>query len=415
MDNYKITRERKSTLKEMIQELVPQITEFRHELHRQPELGFQEYETARRIREQLARTKAEVLPPYLETDTVALLYGEGKASEGSEGTERQTHGRNITLRADIDALALTDRCGKPWQSDNSGKAHSCGHDGHTAILLGTALVLSNMTNSFSGSVRFVFQPAEEQLGGGKALVEAGVLEADPKADAVFALHSWPELPVGTFAAKSGLSMAASDGFSITVKGKGGHGAKPHLAVNPIIPAAHIVHMIEEAVTQSIDPLLPVVISICQIHSGQANNVIPEEAVLSGTIRYYEPGLKDIIDKRLGEIARGCCLAAGADCEYTYRKGYIPLVNDKGQTEFVRSTLLKWLGAEAWDDSLGKTTSSEDFSFYLDKVPGTFIRIGTGNPEINLHNPEFDFNDSAIESGILALCALALEYLGIESE
>jgi amidohydrolase len=386
--------------------IAPAMEEFRRELHKHPELGLQEERTARRIREVLSSTSAEIYPPIIETDVTALLKGTGKVSEPGHGSEPG----NITLRADIDALALDDRSGTPWQSAHRGISHSCGHDGHTAMLAGAALVLNELTDQFSGSVRFIFQPAEELLRGGKALVEGGVLAADPRPDAVFALHGWPDLPEGTFSARSGASMAASDIFSITIRGKGGHGARPHLAVNPILTAVRLIQAIQEIVTQAIDPLQQVVISVCQIHAGNANNVIPDTAVVSGTIRYFDKELQGSIRQHLHQTAQGCCAISGTEYQLDYREGCPPLVNDTAQTAFAKEVITGWLGEDAWGDEVELTTGSEDFSFYLDQVPGAFIRIGIGNPDIVLHNPKFDFNDRVLERGITALCALALEGL-----
>ena len=384
-------------LRFLVHDVTPRMVEFRRLLHSYPELSLQEFETRDRIRKQLETTIAEILPARIGTDVVALLHG-------------KRPGPNITLRADMDALPIDDQCGKPWQSRPKGISHSCGHDGHMAMLTGAALVLNDITASFKGSVRFVFQPAEEQSKGGKGLIEKGLLDEDPRPNAVFALHGWPELPVGTFSARSGVYMAAIDRFTITIKGLGGHGAKPHLALNPILPAVQIVQAIQAVTTQSINPLFPAVISVCQFHAGSVDNVIPGTAVLSGTVRYFEPSLKNMIRERLQDVVHGCSKAAGVKFEFEYRDGCIPLVNNPEMTARARKAITHYLGAKAWRDNLELTTSSEDFSFYLEKIPGAFIRIGLGETSEKLHTSRFDFNDQALEFGIIALCALVLEIL-----
>lgn len=373
------------------------MVEFRRILHSYPELSMQEFETCARINKQLETTIAEILPARMGTDVVALLHG-------------KKPGPNITLRADMDALPIEDQCGKPWQSRHKGISHSCGHDGHVAMLTGAALVLNDITSSFNGSVRFVFQPAEEQSEGGKGLIEKGLLDEDPRPIAVYALHGWPELPVGTFSARSGVYMAAVDRFIFTIEGLGGHGAKPHLALNPILPAAQVVQAMQAVTTQSINPLFPAVISVCQFHSGNADNIIPETATLSGTVRYFEPSLKNMIRERLQDVVQGCCKAAGVKFEFEYRDGCMPLVNNPEMTARARKAITDYLGTRAWRDNLELTTSSEDFSFYLERIPGAFIRVGLGETSEKLHTPRFDFNDQALEFGITALCALVLEIL-----
>ena len=384
-------------LKIKIQRIVPEIIELRHQLHKIPEPKLEEHKTARFIRDQIANTKLKILPPYLETDTVGILEGRGP-------------GRNVTLRTDIDALPLEEKTGVPWATEHPGTAHSCGHDGHTAILIGVLRVLNGLTDRFKGSVRFVFQPAEEELGGGRQMIEKGLLDTDPKPNAVFALHGWPELPVGTVAAGSGVVMAAADRFTITVKGIGGHGARPHVAVDPVLTSAQIVTGLQSIVSRNIDPINPAVVSVCTIHGGQTNNVIPDQVVMEGTTRYFDSALQEIIRTRMEEVIRGICDSACATYTFSYRPDYIPLVNDPQAVAFAQSVVEAYLGNQAWAGEVPLTMEAEDFSFYLNKIPGAFIRLGLGDYAPNLHSPEFDFNDEAIETGITVLTALALETL-----
>jgi hippurate hydrolase len=389
-------------LRRRVGSLLPRMSELRHELHRIPEPKLEERETAARIRELLRPTSLEILPPYLDTDTVALLYGRGGE-------------RNVTLRADIDALPLVERSGRPWASARQGYAHACGHDGHMAILLGTAMVLEGLRDRFAGSVRFVFQPAEEEAGGGKMLVERGLLEAPPRPAAVFALHGWPGMPVGRVSALAGAAMAGQDRFRITVKGKGGHAAMPHKAVDPVLTAAQLVTSLQSVVSRSMDPLEPAVVSVCTIHGGTASNVIPDQVEMEGTTRAFSRSVLDELRRCLEEQLRGVTAAAGAQYVFDYREGYVPLVNDPGKVELAREVAGAYLGPQAWQGELPRSMGAEDFAFYLERVPGAFLRLGLGEDSPPLHSPEFDFNDQSLETGMVIMVALALETLAGRGE
>ncbi|HUV06909.1 MAG TPA: M20 family metallopeptidase, partial [Spirochaetia bacterium] len=360
----------KSILAEKVKQILPEITELRHRFHSIPEMGCEEFKTAEEIRRIVGGTGVKVFPPILGTDTVCLLSGRGA-------------GKNVTLRADIDALPIEDRSGKPWASTHPGFCHACGHDGHIAMLCGAMKVLSGLTESFNGSVRFVFQPAEEKLGGGKMLVEKGLLDEEPRPDAVFALHGWPGVQEGVLASRAGEMMAAADRFVLKVKGKGGHGARPHATVDPIVASAEIVSSLQSVVSRNVDPVKPAVVSVCTIHGGNADNVIPDEVILQGTTRYFEARMKELISRRMEEIIAGVCKAHGASYEFEYNQGYIPLVNDETMTEFSRSVVRSYLGEKAWMEGLSQTMGGEDFSFYLQKVPGTFLRLGLGENQPGL--------------------------------
>lgn len=382
-------------LKEQVKKILPQIIQFRHELHQIPELQYQEYKTTAKIRERITRQEIEIEPPLIKTDTVALLKGKDQ-------------GRNVTLRADIDALPVKDSSGVPWLSRHPGFSHACGHDGHTAILAGTLEVLSAFRERFNGSVRFVFQPAEEQGGGGKRMVEKGLLAREPLPAAVFALHGWPEMPLGSVSARSGAMMAASNKFTITIKGYGGHGARPHRTVDPIVTSALLINSLQSLVSRGVDPLEPVVVSVCTIHGGHAGNVIPDEVVMQGTTRHFGSGKN--IKKKMARIIKGVCDSTDASYEFDYEAEYISLVNTPEKVDFARSVVEAYLDPEAWIDDLPRTMGAEDFSFYLQKVPGAFLGLGLGEEHPPLHNPAFDFNDQALETGITLLTGLALETL-----
>ncbi len=414
-------------LKRRVREVLPEITEIRHALHRIPETKLEEKETAKRIRDVIAGTGVEVLEPYLGTDVVALLWGTegggGRSDAGQSGQPKSGRreqsarraagkggGLNVTLRADIDALPIEDKSGKAWASGHTGRAHACGHDGHTAILLGTLKVLAGLTDRFSGSVRFVFQPAEEEAAGGKMMIDKGLLATDPRPAAVFALHGWPGTPVGTVAATPGAAMAAQDRFRITVSGRGGHGAVPHRSIDPIVTSAQVIMGLQTVISRSLDPVSAAVCSVCTIHGGQASNAIPDEVVMEGTTRYFDRKVQSVIRSRMEEVIGGICSSASASYSFRYDQGYIPLVNDPQEVSFLARVVEAYLGRDAWIADLPPTMGAEDFAYYLDRVPGVFLRLGLGEKSPSLHSPEFDFNDRALEPGITVMSALALETL-----
>ena len=388
-------------LKRSIRKILPEITAIRRGLHRIPETKLEERETSRRIRELIADTKIELLDPYIGTDVVGLLWGTN-AFRGKN--------INVTLRSDIDALPIRETSGKSWASEHDGRAHSCGHDGHMAVLIGTLKVLDELSDRFAGSVRFVFQPAEEEAGGGKMMVDKGLLDTDPKPSAVFALHGWPGIPAGAIAAAPGAVMAAQDRFRITVRGRGGHGAVPHKTIDPIVTSAQIVGGLQTIVSRSLEPVAAGVISVCTIHGGTTSNVIPDEVVMEGTTRYFDTKIQTLIRSRMEEVVRGICAAAGAEHSLEYSEGYIPLVNDPEKVDFLKQIVGSYLGEQAWISDLPRVMGAEDFAFYLAKVPGVFLRLGLGEDWPGLHSAAFDFNDQAIEAGITVMSALALETL-----
>jgi amidohydrolase len=397
-------------LRTRVRKILPEITAIRRDLHRIPETKLEERETSKKIRELIGDTRIELLKPYIGTDVVGLLWGT-KTDARRQPADRITRaGINVTLRADIDALPIEENSGKSWKSEYSGRAHSCGHDGHMAILIGTLKVLDGLTELFEGSVRFVFQPAEEEAGGGKMMVDKGLLDTDPKPSAVYALHGWPGIATGTIAAIPGPAMAAQDRFRITVKGKGGHGAVPHRAIDPIVTSAQIVSALQTIVSRSIEPVAAGVVSVCTIHGGTTSNVIPDQVIMEGTTRYFDKKIQSLIRSRMKEVIHGICAAAGATYSFDYNDGYIPLVNNPDKVGFLKGVVEAYLGEKTWVPDLPQVMGAEDFAFYLDKVPGVFLRLGLGEDSPSLHNAEFDFNDRAIEAGIIVMSALALETL-----
>jgi len=268
-----------------IHSILPSVIQLRHRFHSLPELKFEERGTMAIIREFAAGCGIEPMEPLIGTDTVALLRG-GRP------------GPTLLLRADIDALPIQDNSAKPWSSTIPGKSHACGHDGHMAMLLGAMKIASEFANDLAGNIRFVFQPAEEEIGGGKALIEKGLLELEPKASVAFAFHGWSGLPTGKVSCAPGPAMAAADSFSIAIKGKGGHGGIPHEAIDPVVAAAQSIIALQTIASRNVDPLKPVVISVCSLHGGSTRNVIPDEVVLEGTIRYFDKELREYQDLQL---------------------------------------------------------------------------------------------------------------------
>jgi amidohydrolase len=385
-------------LRKRVADVLPEIVSLRHALHRIPETHFQERETSATIRAFLADSSLEILPPLLQTDTVGLLRG------GSDGP-------CILLRSDIDALPVQERSGAAWSSERPGCAHSCGHDGHMAMLLGTARVLESFSQELAGSVRFVFQPAEEEAAGGKALIEKGLLDIAPRPAAAFALHGWPGMPVGRLSSAAGPSMAAADTFLITVRGRGGHAAFPHLVIDPVLTAARVVTGLQSIVSRSMDPQESVVLSICRIEGGKASNVIPDEVQLEGTTRYFDRSLQGTLREGIRRTVEGVCAASGCTAELVYEEGYVPLVNHQSAVDLARSVVTSCLGPASWFSEHPRTMGAEDFAFYLEKVPGALLRLGLGEEWRPLHSAAFDFNDQSLEPGIVTLSGLALEFCG----
>ena len=287
-------------------------------------------------------------------------------------------------------------------------AHSCGHDGHTAVLLGAAKILSSLKDRLNCNVKLVFQPAEEEGGGGKVLIDRGLLSDEPEVDEVYALHGWPGVEEGHIESCFGPVMAAVDNFDIEIKGKGGHAAMPNLSVDPVLMASQAVLAFQNIPSRYLDPVDRTVLSICSVHGGSQYNVIPDSVKIRGTTRYFRKALKDDIKGMMEKILKGITEAAGGDFSFDYHPGYIPLINDSICVKFLGGAAEKYLGKEYWSSDAVITFGAEDFSFYTDRKPGAFFRIGLGKDYSSLHNSRFDFNDKVIKNGIIMMCALALE-------
>ncbi len=389
----------KKKIEDLVDLILPKVIALRHAIHQNPELAGNEVSTSALIRKTLSFTDIELLPPFIGTDVVGLLKGKEK-------------GKNVALRADIDALPMQETNDLPYKSSVDGQMHACGHDGHTAMLLGAAMVLDKLKGELKGSVRFVFQPGEEIAAMGKELVDAGALK-NPEPDAVFALHAKSGYPEGSIISRPGTIMAAAGFFKIRIIGRGGHGSTPELAVDPILAACRVVESLQSIVSRNIDPQDAAVVSVCRFDGGKNANVIPEEVILEGTIRFLDSKVGEKIHRLIEQTVKGICLASGTTYEFDYKLPYIPTVNNPACVEAARKTTEKYLGAGMWFDMPRASLGGEDFSFYLRDYPGAFSFIGVGVDSQGIHNPKFDFNDGAIRNGIIYLVAMTLEAMDVK--
>jgi len=368
-----------------IAEFHDEMTAWRRDLHAHPETAFQEHRTADFVARRLEEFGIEV--------------HRGLAGTGVVGTLRAGKGtRAIGLRADMDALDLEEKNTFAHASRHRGKMHACGHDGHTAMLLGAAKYLAE-TRNFDGVVHFIFQPAEENEGGGRVMVEQGLFEKFP-VEAVYGMHNKPGLAVGKFGIRPGPMMAAYDVFEIAIRGKGTHGAMPHLGIDPVVAAAQIVLALQTVVSRNTDPLDAAVISVTQVHGGDTWNVIPDDVVLRGTTRSFKPEVQAAIEPAIRRIADGVCRALGATMTLRYERRYPPLVNDAAAAQHAARVAAEVVGNDNVDTNYEPTMGGEDFAFMLQAKPGAYIFIGNGSGEggCTLHNPHYDFNDAILPLG-----------------
>jgi amidohydrolase len=363
-----------------------EMTAWRQDLHAHPELGFEERRTAAFVATKLHEFGLdEVHTGMAKTGVVGVL----KAGTGQG---------SIGLRADMDALPIQEATGRSYASTVPGKMHACGHDGHTTMLLGAARYLAE-TRNFDGTVYFIFQPAEEMQGGGRVMVEEGLFERCPT-PRVFGLHNWPRMPLGTFGMRAGPMMAAADRVAVRLTGQGGHGAMPHLCRDPMVAGAQIVMALQTVVARNLDPLAQGVISITQFHGGDADNVIPQEVTLRGTIRSFTPEVRDLLERRVGEIARGVAEAHQVHATLTYTRGYPPTVNSEAETELAAAAAADVVGEDRVDRAAPPVMGAEDFAYMLERKPGAYIFMGGGEDDAApmLHSPDYDFNDEALPYG-----------------
>jgi amidohydrolase len=384
-----------------IERVLPEVVSFRHHLHAHPEPSAAEYETARKVRETLGKlSNIEVLPPMTETDVVAVLNADHKDP-------------CIALRAELDALPLEEETDVPYKSTVPGVMHACGHDGHAAILLGTAMVLSQIANQLPGKVKFIFQPDEENGGGGGKLCDKGVLDK-PKVDAIVALHGWPMDKVGTILTGTGPIMAASNPFEITIHGKGTHGAYPHRGIDPIVVAAQIITALQSIVSRTVDPQNPAVVTIGHISAGATYNVIPSKCVMKGTLRYRQDKTGKHLRQQVQQIVENTAQAHNARAELDMQTGYPPMINDAAVTRLVEETARDLFGQDSLKTDLPFSMGVEDFAYYAQRVPAAMFRLGLCPKDMdtypNVHNPQFDFNDKALPIGIRMFCEITQRFL-----
>ena len=374
------------------------LTAIRRHLHQNPEIGFEEVDTTTLIRRELAAIQAEITPLSIETGVCAMITG-----------TKPGKGKVIALRADIDALPIQEQTGAAHMSTRPGVMHACGHDGHTAVLLGVARLLSRMKDQFSGTVKLLFQPAEERLTGATSMIAAGVLE-NPAPQLILGLHGGTETPLGKVGIWSGPFMASADQFSVVITGAGGHAAYPHRNKDPLLAAAHAVVALQSMVSREIDAVDKVVLSVCQFHAGTAFNITPNEAVINGSVRCHDAKVRASIPERIDRIVGGG--ACGLNCSHKldYIFGIPPVANDAAVMESFVSAARETLGDHNVVSLERPLMGSEDFAFFLEKIPtGGIFRLGVGNaPGRVLHNPLFDFPDEAIVPGVAAMTAFALK-------
>ena len=361
------------------------LTNWRRDIHAHPELGFEEQRTADVVAKKLAEFGCEVFRGIGRMGVVGRLRAGASL-------------RSIGLRADMDALPIQEATNLPYRSRHEGRMHACGHDGHTAMLLGAARYLAE-TRNFDGTVHFIFQPAEEGLGGGEAMVQDGLFERFP-CDTIFGMHNRPGLAVGKFQIRTGPMMAGGAYFDVTVSGRGAHGARPEAGIDPVIIASHITTALQTVISRNVRPLDTAVLSVTQIHAGDAYNVIPEQAFIRGTVRAFSSETMMLIEQNISRIASGVAAGFGGTAELDFRLIFPPLVNDTTEAEFIADTAATLVGEDNINRNGNLVMASEDFSYMLDRRPGAYIQIGNGDPAggCEVHNPGYDFNDDALPLG-----------------
>lgn len=373
---------------------LPELIGIRHQLHQIPEIGLSEFKTSDFIASQLQKWGFEITRGLATTGIVATL----RAGNSN---------RAIGFRADFDALPMNEETNLPYASQHPGAMHACGHDGHTSMLLGAAWALSQ-DRSFSGTVHFIFQPAEENFGGGKLMIDDGLFERFP-CERVFALHNWPGIPAGTFATRAGPVAASIDVVTVTVKGKGGHGAQPELTVDPVVVGSSIVMALQTLVSRNVSPHQPSVVTVGAFLSGSASNIIPDTAVLEISMRAMNPKVREEIRERVEQIATFQAKSYGADVSFDWQVGYPATINDENAVGAAKSTIIQHFGEDAFVGLDVPLMGSEDFSFLLERVPGAYVLIGNGDSS-GLHTTTYNFNDDILQRGAMYFYHLARDQL-----
>jgi hippurate hydrolase len=371
-----------------IAQFVPELTALRRELHAHPELGFEEVYTSKRVAEALKLCGVDEIHTGIgKTGVVAVIRG-----------KTNTRNRMLGLRADMDALPMTEQNDFAWKSAKAGMMHGCGHDGHTAMLVGAARYLAE-TRNFDGTAVLVFQPGEEGFAGAKAMVEDGLFDRFP-VEAIFAMHNWPAMKPGTIGINMGAMMAAADRVTIEVTGKGGHGAHAYLAIDPVLVSAHIITAAQSIVSRNVRPIDSAVVSLCAIQAGDlhAMSVIPGSATIVGTIRTFKSEVQALVERRLQEIASAVALGFGATASVKYERSYPATINTPDEAAFAADVAESLVGPEHVDRDMEPSMGAEDFSFMLQNKPGAYLRLGQGSENCFLHNSRYDFNDDVLPLG-----------------
>jgi hippurate hydrolase len=377
----------------------PELTALRRDLHAHPEIGFEEHYTAQRVVESLKVCGVDEIHTGIgKTGVVALIHGKQRGS-----------GQMMGLRADMDALPITEQNDFAWKSTRPGMMHGCGHDGHTAMLVGAARYLAE-TRQFDGTAVLIFQPGEEGFAGAKAMIEDGLFDRFP-VKSVYGMHNWPQMKPGTVGVNSGPMMAAADRITIEITGKGGHGAHPYLAVDPVLVAAHIITAVQSIVSRNVRAIDSAVISLCAMQAGDmgAFSVVPSKAKLVGTVRSFSAEVRDLVERRLHEVCSGVALGLGASAHVNYERIYPATINTDAEARFAADVAQRLVGHEHVDRHMDPSMGAEDFSFMLQVKPGAYLRLGQGGEgSCFLHNTRCDFNDDVLPLGA-ALHASLIEH------
>ncbi len=388
-----------SQIKQMASSLQDRLVQIRRTLHQHPELGFEEEQTGALVADTLRGLGLEVQTGVAKTGVVGLLRG-------------AKPGKTVALRADMDALPVTELNQHEYRSKTPGKMHACGHDAHVTTLLGTAMVLSQLRDQLAGNVKFIFQPAEEGPGGAEQMVAEGVLE-NPKVDAIVGAHVWPGIPAGRVGVAPGPMMAAPDTMNLKIIGRGGHGAEPHLTIDAVAISAQVITALQNIVSRMRNPMDPVVVTIGSIHGGTRFNVIAQEVEMAGTVRTFNPETRKKMPGLIEKVVAGVCSSFDAKYEFQWIPSYPATVNEPAVTEVVRQAAVSILGDDSVLTELEPSMGGEDFSYFLARVPGCFFRLGVGNDRkatFPLHHPQFDVDESALSSGVAVFAQSTLDLL-----
>lgn len=380
------------------EKLLNQITKIRRDLHQFPEIALEEYKTSEYIAKALEAAAIETKRQVAGTGVVGTIYG-------------KRPGKTIAIRADMDALNIEEKNEVSYKSVYPGLMHACGHDGHIAMAIGAAIVLNKIKERLEGNIKFIFQPAEEQYGGAERMIKEKVLEA-PQADAIIALHLWPDIPKGSIGIKEGGIMASNDRLEIKIFGKSAHGAMPHLGRDAIVIGTQIISAVQSFIAREINPIDSAVITIGTFNAGTAYNIVANEAVLTGTVRAIDNKTRNMIEDRLRKIVEGICLASDSSFQFNYIRQYPATINNPVITSLVKQSAMDIMGKDKVVTLSKPYMTAEDFAFYLEKIPGCMCFIGTGDDQYNypLHHERFNFDEKVLEYGVRLLADAAIRFL-----